>query len=240
MFIAHLPSTLRRGPRPISDGVVDAVGDGRSLRRFGYLVCFVLATAVFALFRLRGLPLTPEGVREAVLGWGALAPIVFVLLVTARPLVYFPSTLLFIGAGLAFGPLLGTLYAALGGTSAAVITFVLARWLGREFVQAHLPARWRRFHDEEWGAGLVFFLNLVPIVPTTAVNYGAGLSRIPLPQYTVAVIAGLTPRILAYSYFGDSLLDVGSRQFVLAIAVIVFLVIVPIYLRRRWRSGKKV
>jgi uncharacterized membrane protein YdjX (TVP38/TMEM64 family) len=130
------------------------------------------------------------------------------------------------------------LYAAFGGTIAAVVTFSLARALGREFVQARLPARVQRFQDKDWGASLVFFLNLVPIVPITAVCYGAGLSKIPLGHYTLAVIGGLTPRAFAYGFFGDSLLDMGSQQFGAAIALLVLLVVLPTWLRRRWLASK--
>lgn len=203
-------------------------------RRFAYFLCFLAATGLLAFWRLSDLPLTPEGLRAEVLSWGALAPLMYVSIVALRPFLFFPSTLLFIAAGLAFGPILGTAYAALGGTIAALVTFAVARWLGREFVQAHLPPRLQRLRDEEWGAGLIFFLNLVPVVPITAVNYGAGLSRVPLRYYTLAVIGGLTPRAFAYSYFGDSLLDIGSRQFITALVALGLLVIVPALLRWRW------
>lgn len=232
-----MPSLLRCRLATRTD-CVDPVSADRARRRFAYFVCFVLATAVVAFFRLRGVDLTPEAVREAVLGWGPLAPLAFVSLLAVRPFVFFPSTLLFIAAGLAFGPWLGTLYAAIGGTIAAVVTFLLARALGRDFVQGRLPERLRRFHEQDWGAGLVFFLNLVPIVPITAVNYGAGLSRVPLGAYTLAVIGGLTPRAFAFGFFGDSLLDLGSWQFVAAIAILVLLIVLPTWVRRRWFSSK--
>ena len=210
------------------------VAASRARRRFIYLLCFIGATAIVAFFRLRHLELTPEAVRATILSWGTLAPVMYVLLVALRPFLFFPSTLLFIAAGLAFGPLFGTLYAAIGGTAAAIVTFGLARALGREFVQARLPERLRALETHEWGAGLIFFLNLVPIVPITAVNYGAGLSRLSLRHYTLAVIGGLTPRAFAYSFFGDSLLDIGSRRFVAAIALLGLLVLVPALVHRRW------
>jgi uncharacterized membrane protein YdjX (TVP38/TMEM64 family) len=203
-------------------------------RRFALLLGFLAVTATVAMLVLRHAPLTPDAVRETVLAWGPLAPLAYVAVVAMRPFIFFPSTLLFIAAGLAFGPWLGTLYAVIGGVIAAVITFQLARSLGREFVQARLPVRLQRIQDSEWGAGLIFFLNLVPIVPITAVNYGAGLSRVPLSHYTLAVLGGLTPRAFAYSFFGDALLDVRSPQFAAALAALALLVIVPALFRKHW------
>jgi uncharacterized membrane protein YdjX (TVP38/TMEM64 family) len=211
---------LRQTADPIYNWRVDPVAASRARRRFVYFLCFIIATAAVAFFRLRHLSLTPEAVRAAILSWG--------------PFLFFPSTLLFIAAGLAFGPLLGTLYASIGGTAAAIVSFGLARVLGRDFVQARLPPRWRELQAEEWSAGLIFFLNLVPVVPITLVNYGAGLSRLSLLHYTLAVIGGLTPRAFAYSFFGDSLLDIGSKRFVIAIAVLGLLVLVPVLMHRRW------
>lgn len=213
---------------------MDAALAARARRRFAYFLGFLAVTAAVAFFNLRDIPLTPDGLRGSVLGWGALAPVAYIAVVAMRPFVFFPSGLLFIVAGLAFGPLLGTVYAVIGGVIAAVVTFLLARGLGRDFVQARMPARLRHLQESEWGAGLIFFLLLVPVVPMTAVNYGAGLSRVSLGHYTLAVLGGLTPRAFAYCFFGDSLFDVGSPQFLAAVAALALMVIVPALFRRRW------
>lgn len=203
----------------------------------------MLATALFAFWRLRGVELSAESVRASVLSWGAFAPLIYIALLAIRPFVFFPSALLFMAAGLAFGPLLGTLYASIGGTAAAVLAFVVARSLGREFVQARLPSRLQHLQKHEWSVGLIFFLNLMPIMPMTAVNYAAGLSRVSLYYYTLAVIGGLTPRAFAYTFFGDSLLETGSTQFVTAIAILCLLVIAPALIRwlwfARWRQPSR-
>jgi len=209
-----------------------------ALRHFVYLLLFVAATAALALFGIGRVSLTPESVRAAVVSWGPLAPIVFVLLFALRPFMLFPSTLLFIAAGLAFGPAFGTVLAVVGATLAGVITFGIARWLGRDFVQAHLPARVKRLQDEHWGFGLVLLLNLVPIVSLTAVNYAAGVSELTLAHYATATAIGLTPRIFAFASFGDSLLNIGSRQFRLALALLALLIVVPLALRRYWTARK--
>ncbi len=206
-------------------------------RRFAYFIAFLVVSAVVAYLNLRGgVSLTPDGLRASVLGWGAWAPIAYITIVALRPFIFFPSTVLFIVAGLAFGPVMGTVYAVIGGVIAAIVSFLLARSLGRDFVQARLPPRMQELQETEWGAGLIFLLLLVPIVPMTAVNYGAGLSRVSLGHYVLAVLGALTPRAFAYSYFGDSLFDVGSPQFISALALLVLMVIVPALLRRRWMS----
>lgn len=197
-------------------------------------VCFVLATAVFSYWRLRHVPLSPHTVRATVLSWGAFAPLIYIAIVALRPFIFFPSALLFMAAGLAFGPLLGTLYASIGGTAAAVVSFLVARSLGREFIQARLPRRLHYLQEHEWGVRLIFFLNLMPVMPMTAVNYGAGLSRVSLYHYTIAVIGGLTPRAFAYTFFGDSLLEVGSAQFITAITILCLLVVAPAVIRWMW------
>ncbi len=165
--------------------------------------------------------------------WGTLGPVVFAGAFALRPFIFFPSTLLFVAGGLAFGVAWGTVYAALGGTCGAVVGFMIARALGADFVRAQLGERWAGGLTNRWGMGAVLLLNLIPVVPMTAINYGAGLSGMSLLPFTVAVVGGITPRALAYSFFGCALLDLRSREFAYALALLVALVAVPLYLRHR-------
>ncbi len=183
--------------------------------------------------RARGdVPLTPDSVRDAIRSWGPLAPLIFTGAFVLRPFVFFPSTLLFLAGGLAFGVGWGTIYAAAGGTVGAIIGFGIARMLGRDFVREQFGDLFPDTQHDRWGAGLVFLLNLMPLVPMTAINYGAGLSGMDIVSFGIAVAAGLTPRAFAYSFFGNSLLAVGSREFELAIALLLALLVAPVLLRQ--------
>jgi uncharacterized membrane protein YdjX (TVP38/TMEM64 family) len=148
------------------------------------------------------MPLTPEGVRELIARWGALGPAVFTGMFALRPFVFFPSTLLFLAGGLAFGVGWGTFYSAVGATIGGVIGFAIARWLGHDFVRAQLGDRLVETDANRWGVGLVFVLNLIPVMPITMINYGAGLSGMGFLPFTLAVLVGITPRAFAYSFFG--------------------------------------
>jgi uncharacterized membrane protein YdjX (TVP38/TMEM64 family) len=204
----------------------------RRFWRFALFVALVALTGVLAVIRGGGrLLLTPEALREMIARWGTLGPVVFTGMFALRPFVFFPSTLLFLAGGLAFGIGWGTLYAATGATLGAVIGFLVARVLGHDFVRAqfgdHVPA----VEADRWGAGLVCVLNLVPVVPITMINYGAGLSGMSLLPFTLAVVLGITPRAFAYSFFGHSLLHIGSQQFIVALALLLALVVVPLSIR---------
>lgn len=205
----------------------------RGVRRFVIFLVVVTATGAVALLRAqRGLHFSPEALRDWVNGYGMWAPVVFAGAFVVRPLVFFPSTLLFLAGGLAFGAAWATLYAAIGGTGGAIVGFLIARALGRDFIETHIGIHIPDAQRDHWGLGLVLLLNLIPVVPMTAINYGAGLSGMGLAPFTVAVIAGLTPRAFAYSYFGHSLLQIGSTQFRVALMLLAALVVLPLYLRR--------
>jgi uncharacterized membrane protein YdjX (TVP38/TMEM64 family) len=206
----------------------------RAPRRFLFFVAFVLVTgAVAALRAWTDLPLTPEAVRDVIRSWGSAAPLIFTAAFVLRPFLFFPSTLLFLAGGLAFGIVWGTLYATTGATLGAIVGFTVARVLGREFVLMQFGDRLPDLQNGRWGAGLVLLLNLIPVVPMTAINYGAGLSGIGLLPFTVAVAVGLTPRAFAYSFFGHSLLNIGSKEFVLALGFLLGLLIIPVMVRRQ-------
>lgn len=214
--------------------MVRAATRDRRFWRFALFLLLVTATGAVGLMRMVGeLPRTPEALREMVCSWGPLGPVVFAGAFALRPFVFFPSTLLFIAGGLAFGVARGTLYAAVGGTCGAVVGFMIARALGADFVRAQLGERWTDGLTTRWGMGAVLLLNLIPVVPMTAINYGAGLSGMSLLPFTVAVVGGITPRALAYSFFGHALFDLQSREIALAFALLGALVAVPLYFRRR-------
>jgi uncharacterized membrane protein YdjX (TVP38/TMEM64 family) len=240
--IAELAGALRLRLRvrpSIDDIVLRAIVRDRRFWRFALFLAVVAMTGALALVRAGNrMPLTPNGMREVIAHWGVLGPVVFTGMFALRPFVFFPSTLLFLAGGLAFGVGWGTFYSAVGATIGGVIGFAVARWLGYDFVRAQLGDRLVEADANRWGAGLVFVLNLIPVVPITMINYGAGLSGMELLPFTLAVLVGITPRAFAYSFFGHSLLNVGSKQFTWSLALLVALVVLPLSIRYRLHRAR--
>jgi len=192
--------------------------------------------AIVWKFRERaGIEMSLVGFVEALRGLiepiGPLGPLAFVAVLALRPLVLFPSWVLFMGGGMVFGVVPAIAYGLAGALVGAVLGFLLARYLGRRFVEWWIGPRLVGFVEGSWGPRVVFVLSAVPLVPISIINFGAGLSPMRLPPFFIASAAGLLPRVAAYSTLGEALLSPHSPIFWASIAALVLLAAMPLALR---------
>lgn len=138
---------------------------------------------------------------------GPLAPAAFVLVMAATVVLPVPTFPLDVLAGRLFGPVLGTLYAVTGATLGSMVSFQLARWLGRDLV-----SRFLRGHinfctecSDKLLTKVVFLARLIPAVSFDVVSYGAGLTRMSLGRFAAASFLGMLPLTFAYVSFGPLL-----------------------------------
>jgi uncharacterized membrane protein YdjX (TVP38/TMEM64 family) len=109
-----------------------------------------------------------------------------------------PVTLLIAVTGIAFGPLYGAVYAIVGSTATAVLTYLLGRWIGRDTVRRYLGTRVNRLSRRIAKRGILAMaiIRLLPIAPFTVVNVIAGASHIGLRDYMLGTALGMTPGIV--------------------------------------------
>ena len=171
----------------------------------------------------------PESVRSYVLGLGTMAKVVFVGLVIFRNFLLLPSMVLLTAGGLAFGATQGTLLGGAGILLSGMMKFGVARGIGREWVRERGGERFRRFEArlEAAGPSIVGLITAHPMGPMSPFHWAAGLTTIGwLPFAAVIAFAGLF-RSFAYSYFGSTLLDLGSPEFFVATALLVAVALLP-------------
>jgi uncharacterized membrane protein YdjX (TVP38/TMEM64 family) len=163
----------------------------------------------------------PEGIKEILEKSGSFAPLVLMAIMAVAVLISFiPSLPLDIAAGAFFGPVLGTIYCALGALGGAVAAFLIARYLGREFIQKHLSGHINfcpRCSDHLL-TKVIFVCRLLPFVSFDIVSYGAGLTMMSLKAFSMATLLGMLPLTFAYNYFGASILA-ASREVILALGL---------------------
>ncbi|KYG31117.1 TVP38/TMEM64 family protein [Priestia endophytica] len=136
----------------------------------------------------------------------------------------------------AFGLWLGFLISWLGAVGGALCVFLLVRKYGqrRIFNFLHRHQQVRRVMDwlERHGFGPLFIMLCFPFTPSAAINVVAGLSRVSMAQFALAVMAGKMVMIFAISYIGE---DIGSffREPLKTIIVLAVIVIL-------WIIGKRI
>jgi uncharacterized membrane protein YdjX (TVP38/TMEM64 family) len=183
--------------------------------------------------------LSADRVRDWVEDAGVWAPVAFVAISAALTVAFFPGPLLAGASGLLFGTALGfplSLCAAVLGASAA---FLLARAVGRDAVERVAGPRVRAVRDAVSRRGFlaILYARILPGVPYSLVNYGAGLTTIRLPVFAAATALGAAPRAFAYTALGGSLDDLGSPEAIAAIAVLVVMAIGGVIALKRSGSG---
>jgi phospholipase D1/2 len=177
---------------------------------------------------LRGHPLAPFMVIGGyVIGGLALVPVLVLITATA----------------LAFGPLLGFVYSLLGCLASAVVTYGIGYLLGHDIIHSLAGARIGGLSRRLTRHGLVAVLivRVVPVAPFSVVNIVAGASHIRLRDYTLGTCLGMLPGLIMMTVFGDRLENVirnpTAETFLVLIGVITLIVLLTIWLRRRFLSA---
>ncbi len=186
-----------RAPRPTLKLALKALG------------IVALALGAFLLERRFDLSalLAPGRIESWLEAAGALGPLLFVGVMATTVITPVPTFPLDVLAGRVFGPYLGTLYAVTGATAGSMVSFLVARWLGRELI-----ARFLRGHinfcrecSDHLLTRVVFLARLVPAVSFDLVSYGAGLTKMSLPKFALASFLGMLPLTFIYVSFGGLL-----------------------------------
>ena len=234
---SHKPSIMKDEKPSSSENTSYFLRAKRKFLRFIVLIC--IGFSIGAFFTRRGFHLTPESFKAFVLSLGILGPIIYVGIFIIRPLFLIPSIALFIGGGLAFGPILGPAYASFGVTLGGAVGFWFSRKMGHDYVKKKLKLGAEMIDSTRFSFSVVFLLSLLPIMPVTVINYGAGLSTMKFKNYIVSHFLGITPRAFAYGFFGSTLLEIGSPKFRAALLGLIILGLVTIYVRFRSKQKKR-
>lgn len=216
-------------------------GPNRTARRRAAILRGGLALAVIAVLVAAGFAFAPlfgdpQGIAAMVQragGWGPVAFIVIqALQVIAAPV---PGQVTGLASGFLFGPALGILYCAIGGTIGCAVVFLLSRKLGRPFVEAFVSrAALQRFDylADSGGAIVLLLIFLVPIFPDDIISYIAGLTRIPIYRLVLVAAFGRLPGYALMAIAGSHA-AAADMSVVIAIAVVSVVLTAILFWQRR-------
>lgn len=176
-----------------------------------------------------------EQIKTFVLGFGIYAPLMFILLFTLAPLIFFPDGILALAGGLIFGFAWGSFYIVLGALCGGTLSFYLARLYGNKMREKLAHEKLINFQKsvKKHGFIMILLLRLVPLVPFNIISYSAGFSTIRYRDFFFATLLGMSPGVLVYANIGAQSLSFGSREFYISIGLLVALVVVSMVLKQR-------
>lgn len=165
--------------------------------------------SVFAwLWYTSGIALTetPEVINSWLQEFGLInAALIYVVIYTLRPLLFFPASILTLTSGLVFGPWLGILFTIIGENFSANFAFLIARWFGRSWISSKEQGSILEWEERIQRNGFltVLFMRLI-YLPFDAVNYGCGLTSIKQRDYALATLIGIMPGLVTFVLLGGA------------------------------------
>jgi uncharacterized membrane protein YdjX (TVP38/TMEM64 family)/Fe-S oxidoreductase len=200
-----------------------------------FIICAMVAINIMGTARY----LEQETLRNAIQGYGALAPVIYMLVYAIAPALFLPGLPVTIAGGILFGPFWGVIYSITGSTAGACAAFLISRYLAREWIEGKLKSpRWQRLDRdvERHGWKVVAITRLIPLFPFNLLNYAFGLTRIRFSHYAVTTFFAMLPACIAFIVFSSSLLDLikgkVSPAFILGMTLIFLVSVIPVFYRR--------
>ena len=180
-----------------------------------------------------------DALRTYILGWGMLAPIVYVAAVIVEVLIApVPGPLLYAPAGAIFGGLIGGTLSLIGNVTGAGIACWLGHTLGESWVARHMTGtQASRIRDRVVSRGpwVIFLLRLNPLTSSDLVSYVAGAMGVPVRDVVLGTLAGMAPVCFAQAFLAASLFEIlpGGPILVLALGGAYLLVVLWFVFSRR-------
>lgn len=143
-------------------------------------------------------------VETAIRDMGIWGPLAYMALYAVGTVLFLPGSILGLAGGVLFGPVFGAAYTLLAATAGATLAFLAARYLASDWVATKAGGWVKQLIAgvEAEGWRFVAFVRLVPLFPFNLLNYGLGLTRIPLLHYVLASAVCMAPGTIAYTYLG--------------------------------------
>jgi uncharacterized membrane protein YdjX (TVP38/TMEM64 family) len=196
------PGDHRGARKPGLDAFVLEGGEAPALLRPRVIVaigavlilCIVAYVAAHQVFDFSW-TIDAEPFKDWVQDRGALGPIVFIAVMALSVLFApIPNVPIFIAAGLAWGPWLGTVYSMAGLVLGSTLAFYAARWLGRRHLARLIGANMAGRIDtlvDTMGGRVIFWARIMPAINFDWISIVAGMTSIRFSVFIVYSALGM-------------------------------------------------
>lgn len=180
---------------------------------------------------------TLENIMDLIEKYRSFGPLPGLLLPMLEAFLPFLPLFLFVMANAnAFGLWFGFLLSWIGATIGAFLVFLLVRKYGQKrmlrFLKKSPKVQKLMAWVERHGFGPLFILLCFPFTPSAVVNIVAGLSKISIAQYMLAVLTGKMVMIFTISFVGYDIKSLITQPIRTAIVGVIIFIL--------WYVGKRI
>jgi uncharacterized membrane protein YdjX (TVP38/TMEM64 family) len=186
--------------------------------------------------------LSKESMQTLVESYGALGPIIFIIISALGVTLFIPASAFNIVAAVVFGLWEGLLYAMISLCISASISFFIARTLGHDLAQRAIGGKIRHYAEkiDNNGFAAILYLRLL-YFPLFMLNYGAGLTNVRFRDYFLGTVIGLLPGMFIFIFFFSQvtvsqLSDLLRWQVALAASLFIGSFFIPTIVRKYFRT----
>jgi len=175
-------------------------------------------------------------VTSAIRSWGSWGVTGSIGLMILHSIIPFPAEVLALANGMVYGPIWGALVTWIGAMLGALISFGLAKLLGRPIVCKLIPSRhWAKLDElsaREEAAATLLLVRFVPVIAFNLVNYAAGLANVRLWTFLWTTGLGILPLTVLTALAGAQVIDLPWWAWILIVLVCLAIWLI-------WRSARR-
>ena len=202
-----------------------------------FLVGFAFVIAIFIIMNLSEIKqINLPRLVAYISNYGKYAAVCFLLIFSLKPILLFlPSSMMSIAAGMIFGPFIGFLLNLVGFFLSATLGFYLARFLGKDFVDKLLKGKAVKINSnlEKSGIKILFFIRFTPVIPFDAISYACGLSKMKYKDFIIGSMLGVFFETLCYAFIGESIFTPFSYKFLIPAGLVISAIGITTYIYKR-------
>lgn len=157
---------------------------------------------VFSIFSFENI----NELKIYISSFGIWSPMVFIVIFAVSTVLFVPGLPVTVLSGILFGAFWGTIYVVVGSTIGVSASFLIGRYLGRDFVKRMTEKNKKMAkldnYIKEHGDTILIISRLIPLFPFNLQNYAYGITDIRFSTYFWYSLIFMIPGTFIYTSFG--------------------------------------
>lgn len=165
---------------------------------------------------------------------GNYAYIAFIIAYIVGGIIVFPVSVIAIGGGIVFGPVVGTFMVLLSSWLSSVVNFIISRYIAKDYMYNKFShhAIYEKIDNkiDQHGIEFLMVIRTSPGIPFGVKNYICGITQMTFVEYAVGSVFLLFPGAILYAYTSGMITHKGLNLEMIIVMGVAYSIIGIIYL----------